>query len=128
MAVGRVVKGGPAINIFEEEYEKRFGVAPSIQTPDAVALNRALKTAGDDYRELVAYYLAKEDRFLEAHGWSGRMLSAPIINAWRISKVKNRPRQTTGPSYKDKLAQWEMENGLAEMPSLAPLPGARTNG
>ncbi len=124
------MKGGAAVIIFEEEYERRFGVKPATQTPDAVALNRALKTAGDDYRELVAFYLAKEDHFLESHGWSGRMLGAPIINSWRLAKAKTRPRQTSaaGPSYKEKLALWEMENGLSAVPSLAPLPVARTNG
>ena len=117
------MKGGPAVTIFEEEYEKRFGIKPATQTPDAVILNRALKTTGDDYRELVAFYLAKEDRFLESHGWSGRMLGAPIINSWRLAKARTRPRQTsaTGPSYKDKLALWEAENGLAAVPSLRPL-------
>lgn len=124
------MKGGLAVTIFEEEYEKRFGIKPMTGTPDAVQLNRALKAVGDDYRELVAFYLAREDRFLEGNGYSGRLVTSNVVNSFRLTKAKCRPRQTsaTGPSYKDKLALWEAENGLAAMPILAPLGGARTNG
>ena len=127
------MRGGSAVATFEAEYEARFGFKPVIHTPDAVQLNRALKVAGESFPELVRFYLNREDRFLEAHGYTGRMLAAPIINAWKLSQAKPRPpqRQQTGPSYADRLAAWERENIADDVPSLpplAPLPPARTDG
>lgn len=117
------MRGGEAINVFEREYEARFGIKPVIQVADAVQLNRAHKIAGESFPKLVEYFLKREDRFLEQHGWCGRMLTAPIINAWRLS-VTRRPvaARDSGSSYRQKLEAWERENGLAELPSLAPLP------
>lgn len=117
------MRGGPAVATFEAAYEERFGFKPVIQTPDAIQLNRAYKIAGESFPELVGFFLKREDRFLEQHGWCGRMLTAPIINAWRLSVTK-RPAVTSdaGASYRKKLKAWERENCLEEMPSLAPLP------
>lgn len=120
------MKGGPAVHVFEREYEARFGITPVIGTPDAVQLNRALKIAGEAYADLVKFYLNREDAFMERHGYSGRLLTAAVINAWKLATAKKRPVATVRPdgeSYKEKLARWQEENGLAELPSLAKLPG-----
>ena len=127
------MRGGEAVALYVAAYERRFGFQPVIQTPDAIQLNRACKIAGESFPNLVEYFLKKEDRFLEQHGWCGRMLTAPVINAWRLSQAKPRPpqRQQNGPSYADRLAAWERENIVDETPSLpplAPLPPARTDG
>ena len=126
------MKGGVAVATFEAAYEERFGFKPAIQTPDGVALARAYKIAGGAFPELVRFFLNREDKFLELHGYAARMLGAPIINAWKLSQAKPRPpqRQQNGPSYADRLAAWERENIVDEAPSLptlAPLPPARTD-
>ena len=126
------MRGGEAVALYVAAYERRFGFQPVIQTPDAIQLNRAYKIAGESFPKLVEYFLKMEDRFLEQHGWCGRMLTAPVINAWRLSVTK-RPAVTSdaGASYRKKLKAWERENCLEEMPSLpplAPLPPARTDG
>lgn len=116
------MKGGPAINIFEEEYEKRFGIVPMSQTPDAIQLNRALKATGDDYRELVAFYLSREDRFLESHGYSGRMLTAPVINMFRLNRARSASRVPAASNdYKKKMEAWAIENEIVNAPVLPPL-------
>ena len=127
------MRGGQAVSQFEAAYEERFGFKPVIQTPDAIQLNRAYKIAGESFPELVGFFLKREDKFLELHGYAARMLGAPIINAWKLSQAKPRPpqRQQNGPSYADRLAAWERENIVDEAPSLptlAPLPPARTDG
>ena len=126
------MRGGPAVAQFEAEYEERFGFKPVIQTPDAIQLNRAYKIAGESFPELVGFFLKREDRFLEQHGWCGRMLTAPIINAWKLSQAKPRSRPSqTGADYRAKLALWEQENlsdDVPSLPTLAPLPPARTDG
>lgn len=127
------MKGGVAVATFEAAYEERFGFKPVIQVPDAVQLQRAYKIAGEAFADLARFFLNKEDRFLEAHGYAGRMLGAPIINAWKLSQAKPRPpqRQQTGPSYAEKLRQWTEENlsdSTPSLPPLAPLPPARTDG
>ena len=126
------MRGGEAVALYVAAYERRFGFQPVIQTPDAIQLNRAYKIAGEAFADLARFFLNKEDRFLEAHGYAGRMLGAPIINAWKLSQAKPRPpqRQQNGPSYADRLAAWERENIVDEAPSLpplAPLPPARTD-
>lgn len=124
------MKGGPAIHLFEEEYEKRFGVKPLLQTPDCVQLARALKATGENYRELVVFYLTKSDPFLENQGYSARMISAPIINAFRLQKAKSTQQRRSSNDYKDRLREWQEENCVSEAPSigsLAPLPGGEPN-
>lgn len=116
------MKGGPAVTIFEEEYEKRFGIKPMTGTPDAVQLNRALKAVGDDYRELVAFYLAREDRFLEGNGYSGRLITASVVNAWRLTKARTAQRRPVDTGYRQRLQKWQEENDIATPPILAGLP------
>ena len=117
------MRGGEAVALYVAAYERRFGFQPVIQTPDAIQLNRAYKIAGESFPELVGFFLKREDRFLEQHGWCGRMLTAPVINAWKMSVAK-RPQQPQDAvvSYRQKLEAWERENGIGEMASLAPLP------
>lgn len=121
-------RGGPAVHIFERCYEERFGFKPVIQTPDAVQLQRALKAVGEEsFPKLVRSFLETSDAFLERHGYSGRHLSATVINAFRLSQSKSRPRPATqsAESYRSRLAAWSAENEMTDMPSLAPLPKAR---
>ena len=115
--------GGKAVEIFEEVYMQRRGFIPLIQTPDAVNLNRALKAAGseDAYRSLCDFYLRREDRFLESNGYAGRMVTAPIINAWRIASSRNTIAAQSSSDYVSRLAQWQSESGLSG--PLSPLPG-----
>ena len=79
------MRGGEAVATFEAAYEERFGFKPTIQTPDAIQLQRAYKIAGESFPELVRFFLNREDKFLELHGYAPRMLGAPIINAWKMS-------------------------------------------
>lgn len=121
-------RGGPAVHIFERCYEERFGFKPVIQVPDGVQLARAFKIVGEEsFPKLVEFFLNREDKFYEAHGWAARHLGAPVINAFRLSQLKNRPRPATqsAESYRSRLAAWSAENEMTDMPSLAPLPKAR---
>lgn len=121
------MRGGEAVHVFQREYEARFGIVPVIAVADAVQLNKALKIAGESYPELVEAFLKREDPFLEKHGYSGRFLTAAVINAWKLAEAKKKVpvARPAEKDYKSALDKWRKENGLSELSGLVPLPNAR---